>query len=134
MVAYWSNEDSKITSFDLQGIDLDDNNNYIDCGMLPVKRINSLASSFYDKRTFDNDTDDGIVASLKGDEIQKGKSYRVKPIFNQNIVAYMVVMQSGFDNPDLNSGLTTVGRYVGTVCMSLINSFKHIVAVMTAKH
>ena len=113
MVAYWSNEDSKITSFDLQGIDLDDNNNYIDCGMLPVKRINSLASSFYDKRTFDNDTDDGIVASLKGDEIQKGKSYRVKPIFNRNIVAYMVVMQSGFDNPDLNSGLTTVGRYDG---------------------
>lgn len=113
MVAYWSNEESKETLFNIRGFNLDEKGNYIDCGDLSVRRISGIASDFYDNRAFPDDTEDGIVVSLNGEELQKGKPYRVKTLYNDNIVGYMVVMQAGFDNPDLNSGLTVAGRYDG---------------------
>ena len=113
MVAYWSNENSNVNEFFIEGFDIDENGNYVDCGNLDVRRIHGLASKYYDNRMFEDDTEDGIAVSLKGDELPAGKPHRVKALYNDNIVGYMVVMQSGFDNPDLNSGLTVAGRYDG---------------------
>lgn len=44
---------------------------------------------------------------------QQIKKFRVKPKFNTNLVGYLVANGAGFDNPELNSGLTVAGRYDG---------------------
>lgn len=115
MVALWSNEDDltcneiKLNAFDIYEDKLKDD------GQLIVKRIFSTYSKqYYDKRNFDNDTLDGIAVELSGKETNKEDTkIRVKKLYNENIIAYMVANQSGFDNPDLNSGLTRVGIYAG---------------------
>lgn len=114
MVALWGNNDSDIKEFEIDAYDIIDEK-LVQQNVLPIKKlsISAFSKKYYDKRIFEDDSEDGIVVSLNGDEIPPNKSYRVKPIRNKNIVGYMVVMQSGFDNPDLNLGLTTVGRYDG---------------------
>ena len=72
------------------------------------------SQKYYDKTKYEDDILDGIAVELSGIESFKDKSkIRVKKIFNENILGYMVANQSGFDNPDLNSGLTTCGIYAG---------------------
>lgn len=112
MCALWTNVEETNEEIIIRGFDIQDNK-LIDSGLLPVKKIHSLISTkYYDKRKFSDD-EKGIAASLQGTEILPTQNCRVKPIYNENIIGYMVVMQSGFDNPDLNSGLTTIGRYDG---------------------
>lgn len=109
----WANIDENIESFDVHAYDIENGENLIDCGYLPIKKVYStFASSYGDKRKFDDDTQ-GLFCDLQGDEMIYGNSLRLKAIYNPNILGYMVVNQSGFDNPDLNSGLTSVGRYDG---------------------
>jgi len=74
-----------------------------------ISRIYSLLSQFYDKNKNNQDIV-GISCDLRGNE-KISDNIRLKPKYNKNIVCYIVAMQSGFDNPDLNSGLTTIGRY-----------------------
>ena len=115
MVALWSNEDDLTTNeIKLDAFNIYEDNLKYD-GELIVKRIfNIYSKQYYDKRIFENDTLDGIAVELTGKETNKNdKQIRVKKIYNENIIAYMVANQSGFDNPDLNSGLTRVGIYAG---------------------
>lgn len=115
MVALWSNEDDltrneiKLSAFNIKEDELKYD------GELIVKRIFSKYSKlYYDKRSFESDTLDGIVVELSGKESNReDKKIRVKKLYNENIIGYMVANQSGFDNPDLNSGLTRVGVYSG---------------------
>ncbi|EKA01045.1 hypothetical protein GMD6S_11195, partial [Streptococcus sp. GMD6S] len=43
----------------------------------------------------------------------EGKTKSVVPLFNSNILGYMAVYSSGFDNPDLHATLIMAGRYDG---------------------
>lgn len=52
------------------------------------------------------------MVGLDGLEKVGGKQ-RNKPFFNSDIVGYLIANTSGFDNPDLNSGLLIAGRYDG---------------------
>lgn len=61
-----------------------------------------------------DDTFDGIAVELNGlESFKNAKQISVKKIINDNIIGYLVAGQSGFDNPDLNSGLTVAGIYNG---------------------
>lgn len=114
MVALWSNEDANIESFGIEGFDVNDDGNLVDCGTLDVTRIHSMFSkAYYDKRTFSSDTNDGIVLSGDGLEVRNNVKVRVKPVYNSNIVGYLVAQSSGFDNPDLNSSLARAVKYNG---------------------
>ena len=115
MVALWSNENAKMEEFDLTGYDIDSAGSLI-CHEppLPVKRIHSSYSEvFYDKRTFDSDEHGGIVVGYDGLAPREGVKCSLKPIFNSNIIGYMVIDGSNFDNPDLMSVLIRCGLYKG---------------------
>lgn len=112
MCALWSNEDEIISNVKINAFDIN-NNSLIDDGLLSVDRIYSLYSQvYYDKRVFDNDSREGILIGLDGLEKHDGK-IRNKPLYNENVVGYLVANNSGFDNPDLNASLLIAGRYDG---------------------
>lgn len=112
MCALWSNEDEIISSVKINAFDIN-NNSLINDGLLSVDRIYSLYSQvYYDKRVFDNDSREGILIGLDGLEKHDGK-IRNKPLYNENVVGYLVANNSGFDNPDLNASFLIAGRYDG---------------------
>ena len=93
---------------------MDSNNNRVDYGILPIKPVKSIISEkFYDKRRFETDTKDGIATDGKGEEFFTLSRIRVPLLYNENVIAYMIVQSSGFDNPDLQSGLANGTRYNG---------------------
>lgn len=114
MVALWANKDVQLEKIMIEGFDII-NDSIIDVASLPVRRIHSSYSSkYYDKRTFKDDVvGKGIVCEKNGDEKFTKNSIRVKPILNGNIIGYMAVYSSGFDNPDNLVSLLTAARYDG---------------------
>ena len=115
MVALWSNEDDKeLDNFDIEAYDINAAGELVYVGALPVKRIHtSFSKQYYDKRTFTNDRTDGIRCESNGLERVSGNSMRITPIYNENIVGYLVVDGTGFDNPDLHSLLMVAGKFNG---------------------
>lgn len=113
MVALWSNEDDpNLKSFNLQAFDID-KEQLKDDGTIQVSRIfSSYSDKYFDTRNFDDQTN-AILCELNGKEINEGKKTRIKPLFNKNILGYMAVYSSGFDNPDLHASLLVAGRYDG---------------------
>ena len=144
MLAAWSKEeDPECEEITLKALDLDANENYVDCGEIKVKKIHSLFSeAYYDSRKFetkaeaeeeakkgvkedeknivlvkdedDADKMDGIVNDLNGTESDEGtKKVRAKGVYNKNIVGYLAVDSAGFDNPRLHACLTQAAKYNG---------------------
>ena len=114
MVAFWSNENEIIESFQINGFDYDPNTGtLVSVGMLDVKRINSSVSAvYYDKRSIPESHRTGILCGLNGLE-KVGGVQRNKPAVSPELLGYMVTHSSGFDNPDLDSSLLVGGRYDG---------------------
>lgn len=112
MCALWSNEDSDITEFNLDGFDIDEKTEKLAKKIeLPVKRCYSLFSEkYYDKRKCSTDMKGSVALGFDGKEKCNG-TIRLKPIFNKNIIGYLTVETSGFDNPDLHASLLTCGNY-----------------------
>jgi hypothetical protein len=115
MVALWSNEDdNELDSFNISAYDIDAKNGLLYVDQLPIKKIHtSFSKQYYDKRTFPDDKDDGILCEPTGLERLSKKTIRCSPTYNENIVGYMVAYTSGFDNPDLHSYLMVGGKYDG---------------------
>lgn len=116
MVALWSNEDDmELDSFNIAAYDINADNNLNYVGDLPIKKIHSSYSQrYFDKRTFSEDIiNDGILCSKDGTERLESNTIRIKPILNSNIIGYMAVYSSGFDNPDNMASLLIAGRYDG---------------------
>lgn len=117
MVALWANEPSSQTQIALKGFDIAiDKSNTMTLAplsnTLPVKQLfKGYSTKYFDKRTYPDDKTDAIVCGLDGIERPKTKS--LAPIFNNNIIGYMAVYSSGFDNPDLHATLIRCGRYDG---------------------
>lgn len=114
MVALWSNENKNLESITLNGYDINKKDYKLSkCVKLSVKKIyNVYSNAYFDKRTFDSDdSTHAIVCGLDGLEIEKKP--RIVPVFNTNILGYMAVYSSGFDNPDLHATLVRCGRYDG---------------------
>lgn len=114
MVALWSNEDS-ITqqNFKLEAYDIKDNV-LVYCGDVEIKRIFTTYSNvYYDKRKLTTETETGILVGLNGLEASNNVKKRLKPLYDKNIIGYLVVDSSGFDNPDNVSSLLVAGRYNG---------------------
>lgn len=111
MCALWANVVDKTTDIiNIQGYDIDDNNNLIDCGTLPIKKIySSFSQKFYDKRIFNDDVP-GIACYSDGLE-ESTRSLSIKPKYNKNIISYLAPKGNGFDKPDLNCTLTTAAFY-----------------------
>lgn len=115
MVALWSAETKLLDSLDLEGFDIDkESGKLLYSGILPVNRVHKLFSQkYYDKRTFSSGTDDGILVGLDGTEAAASVKKRIKPIYSDEMLGYMVADSVGFDNPDAKSSLLIAGRYNG---------------------
>lgn len=115
MCALWSNEPGHDDVIQLEAFDMNrEETELINCGMLPVIKVYSIFSdSYYEKRRFPDDTDDGIILGLDGAECSENKTTYVKAIYNPNLLGYMIANSSGFDNPDLKSSLVVAGCYMG---------------------
>lgn len=114
MCALWSNENDSTT----EGLQLDAfdivNNKLVYSNILDVFKLHSTYSQqYFDKRRFSDDESGGILCEKNGTEKTSTNSIRVKPISNPNIIGYMAVYSSGFDNPDNMSSLLTAARYDG---------------------
>jgi hypothetical protein len=116
MCALWANvDDDKTKSFNLTGYDIVNDKLKKHNKLLSVKRIYSLYSDVYfDKRKTiaENDTKDGIAVALDGSE-KTGVQVTVTKYFNENMVGYMCVAGTNFDNPDLQASLLIASRYEG---------------------
>lgn len=114
MCALWANVDDVTTDeFNLTGYDIVDGVLTEYPEKLPVKRINKIFSElYYDKRPFE-DTTDGIASALNGLEFVEQNRIRIRKLYNDNIIGYMVANGSNFDNPDINTTLLRVGQYNG---------------------
>ncbi len=81
---------------------------------ISIKQVFSTYSNkYFDKRKFENDTTDGIWCELNGMEANPDKNKRSLNLYNDNIIGYLAVYSSGFDNPDLHSSLLRAARYDG---------------------
>ena len=111
----WSNEDAQIEEFEVEGFDIDEGKQeLVSYGKIPIKRIHKTYSNeYFDKRTFPDDENDGILCEATGLERFKTNTIRCTPVYNKNCLGYMVVYTSGFDNPDLHSYLMVSGKYDG---------------------
>ena len=114
MCALWSNKpDSSLNEIKLEAFDIV-GDRIQSCGTLVVKKIhNNYSQKYFDKRKFSEDVPGGILCEKNGLEKTTTNSIRVKPILNTNILGYMAVYSSGFDNPDNMSSLLTAARYDG---------------------
>lgn len=114
MCALWSNEDSDINLLNLDGYDIDTENLKLKNPVkLEIKKIYSLYSQRYYEKPPANFSLDGILLGFNGlesgDNVKKG----IKPLYNTNVLGYLAVAGSGFDNPDVISSLLVAGRYNG---------------------
>lgn len=115
MCALWANEDDAETdTLMLTGYNILDGKLEQYPAQLPVKRIHKIFSEvYYDKRSFKDDSYDGIVAALNGLEFTKDDRVRIRKVHNDSCIGYMVANGSNFDNPDINTTLLRVGQYNG---------------------
>lgn len=116
MVALWSNEDdNELDTFNIEAYDINAAGELVYVDKLPINKIHTQYSErYFDKRKFKDDkVGEGILCSKDGTERMESNTIRLKPIINDNILGYMAVYSSGFDNPDNMASLLVAGRYDG---------------------
>lgn len=115
MVALWANNKASPEKIVLQALDIDERKKiFLSCGTLDVRRIYTLYSKvYYDKRTGSGDITGTVLLGYDGMPARDGVKTSLKPIYNQDIIGYMVIDGSSFDNPDLMSVLIRCGLYKG---------------------
>lgn len=112
MCALWSNEDHISDEIFLDGYDIISDSLVKHPAPLPVKKIYHLFSQqYYDKRSFPDDLKNGIIVG--GNGLETLNKSRVLPLYNENLLGYMIANSSGFDKPDLKSLLVVAGCYQG---------------------
>lgn len=115
MVALWSNEDEILEEIFITGYNIDSENKLVEeVTPLSIKKVNNLYSTkYYDKRPFAESTTDGILVGLNGLEADLSVKRRIKPLYGNDMLGYLVADSVGFDNPDAKSSLLVAGRYNG---------------------
>lgn len=117
LCALWSNEESNDNEFWVDGFDIDENGLLSTQVKLPIKKVVEMFSSnYYEKSNFKNTTFDGILIGLNGLEADANVKRRIKPMFSDEMLGYLVADSVGFDNPDAKSSLLVAGRYNGNGC------------------
>ncbi len=114
MCAYWQNidEDPSYKELSLIGIDIENETLSSPINLSVKKLFSTFSEKYYDKTPIKNACLDGICVELNGLEYTKNAN-RVKKYYSEELIGYLCANAAGFDNPDLNSGLTVTGRYDG---------------------
>lgn len=115
MVALWANEPASIEEILIHAYNFDEKTmGLIDDGGLPVRRIHRIYSKeYYDKRSFPSDVQGSVFLGYDGLPARDGVKLSLSAVYNSDILGYMVIDGSNFDNPDLMSVLIRAGLYKG---------------------
>ena len=108
----WGEEEDIIEHFTLEGYDIDSNGRLKPPVEVKIDRsFSTLSDKYYEKMPFSSPLYDGIACELNGVELTNMSKNCVKTLYDPDMIGYLVANGAGFDNPDLNSGLTIAGRY-----------------------
>ena len=113
MCALWSNENCDINSFEIEGYDII-NDKLSEPITLKIEKVHrKFSEAYYSHTPFKSSTEDGILIGLNGLEAEDSVKRRIKPIYSDEMIGYLVADSFGFDNPDAKSSLLVAGRYNG---------------------
>lgn len=117
MVALWGNNNVNNETLMLKGYDILADGTLSKEVELSVNKIHDLYSTkYYEKSAFGDAVFDGILTGLNGLEADASVKKRIKPMFSNKMLGYLVADSVGFDNPDAKSSLLVAGRYNGNGC------------------
>ena len=115
---FWKNKNNKQEVFDMDIYDLDDKNTLDTLDdeakflkQIKLKKVNKLLSDLYDKRQFSDDKK-GVTIGYDGKE-SKDVKIRISPLYNKNIIGYLVAQSFSFENPRMLSNLFRTAIYNG---------------------
>jgi hypothetical protein len=115
---WWNNSSKKQSIFDMEIYDLDNKKttDTLDDEIkflqkTKIKKVNNLLSDLYDKRQLNND-EKGITVGYDGKESRDVK-IRISPLYNKNIIGYLVAQAFSFENPRMLSNLFRTAIYNG---------------------
>lgn len=136
MVALWSNEEAHLDEIYVDGFDIAQDRSLIKYENLTIKRVHDMFSTkYYDKKAFDDASFDGILTGLNGLEADEVVKRRIKPMYSNDMLGYLVADSVGFDNPDAKSSLLVAGRYNGNGCYIhkklILKNFRFLLPVAT---
>lgn len=128
---YWSNEDNANDKIDLTVVDIV-NNSTVDVKCITVSKVyKTMNESYFDKRIF-ADTEDGIYCQRDGYEGAKLPSTATKPIYNDNIIAYIHSIGFAFDAKNKALMRTTLNLRKNGFCVRKDN-YKEKLPIYVAK-
>lgn len=128
---YWSNEDNANDKIDLTVVDIV-NDSTVDIKHITVSKVyKTMNESYFDKRIF-ADTEDGIYCQRDGYEGVKLPSTATKPIYNDNIIAYIHSIGFAFDAKNKALMRTTLNLRKNGFCVRKDN-YKEKLPIYVAK-
>jgi hypothetical protein len=110
----WSNEEAEDDKIKLQALDIDNNGELVDEGIVESQKVYTSILDSLNNINSKDDVSAGVICELNGKEmLNPEERSRLKPIYNKNIIGYIVANSFTFDSPRLKSSLTCGGRYDG---------------------
>lgn len=109
---YFENVNAVEDEMRLTIYDINEMNEAVKLDRLVLRKTNTLPSALYDKRSFCNDIKSTVVCGFDGTEAG-AKKISIKPIYNNNIVGYLIATGATFENPRLTLNLMRVPIYNG---------------------
>lgn len=109
---YFENVNAVEDEMRLTIYDINEMNEAVKFDRLVLRKTNTLPSALYDKRSFCNDIKSTVVCGFDGTEAG-AKKISIKPIYNNNIVGYLIATGATFENPRLTLNLMRVPIYNG---------------------
>ena len=92
--------------------DINNAGDIVELDTFTLKKTNSLPSALYDKRSFPDDVESTVVCGFDGTE-DSTKKVSLKPIYNDNILGYLIATGATFENPRLTLNMMRVPIYNG---------------------
>ena len=114
---FWKNKNNKQEVFNFGIYDIDDkktskqDGEIIFLNNLKLKKVYNLLSDLYDKGQCSDD-EKGITVGYDGKE-SKDVKIRISPLYNENIIGYLVAQSFSFENPRMLSNLFRTAIYNG---------------------
>lgn len=108
---WWQNiEDVDTDMLSLPAYDIVGDSEVLQCTTVDIRKAYTNFTKAFDHRTFPDDIDGGIICERDGKEFDNnGRTNYLKPIYNDNIIAYLCVSNFQIDRKDVV--LTRCGLY-----------------------
>lgn len=105
----WFNKEDPTDSLNYEIYDIDKDQSLLFIDNMEVKKVKSSVNQVYfDKRSFGDDTEDGVWCKRDGSEGEKMSSTGTKNIYNDNIIGWLHLIGFAFDSKNIGLVRTTL--------------------------